>query len=83
MRHDRRLGYDRENLFKPSRVDVRKINNHAEGFAFTHDLATKRCQTLSRRATRRENSAVARRIGSGVRESDCAHTEFVKHAQLI
>src|SRR6267154_425047 len=83
VRHDRRLGYDRENLFKPSRVDVRKINNHAEGFAFTHDLATKWCQTISRRAARRENSAVARRIGSGVRESDRAHTEFVKHAQLI
>src|SRR6266481_8498649 len=70
VRNDRRLGCDRENLFKPNRVDVRKINNHAEGFAFTHDLATKWCQSLSRRAARRENSAVARRIGSGVRESD-------------
>src|SRR4029453_9299193 len=48
--HDRRLGCDRENPFKPSRIDVRKINGHAEGFAFTHDLATKRCQPLSRRA---------------------------------
>src|SRR5438034_8183983 len=83
VRHDGRLCCDAENLFKPSRVDVGKINYHAEGFAFTHDLATKRCQTLSRRAARRENSAVPCRIGSGVRESDCVHTEFVKHAQLI
>src|SRR5215208_3754443 len=74
VRHDRRFGCDRENLFKPNRVDVRKINNHAEGFAFTHDLATKRCQPLSRRAARPENSAVAGGIGSGVCESDSANT---------
>src|SRR4029077_10036787 len=47
VRHDRRLGCDRENLFKPSWIDVRKINNHAEGLALTPDLATKRCQPLS------------------------------------
>src|SRR6476659_4090575 len=29
MRYDRLLGCDRENLFKTSWVDVRKINNHA------------------------------------------------------
>jgi len=83
VRYDRLLGCDRENLFKTSWVDVRKINNHAEGFALTHDLATKWCQSIRRRAARGENSAVARRIGSGVRESDHAHTEFIKHAQLI
>ena len=33
VRHDRRLGCNRENLFKPSRVDVRKINNYAERLA--------------------------------------------------
>src|SRR6185369_1062078 len=70
MRHDRRLGCDRENLFKPSRVDMCKINNHTEGFALTYDFATKRCQPLGRRTARRENSTVPRRIGSGVRESD-------------
>ncbi|KAG0506050.1 MAG: hypothetical protein Udaeo_05810 [Candidatus Udaeobacter sp.] len=83
VRHDRRLGCHRKNLFKPSRVDVGEINNHAERFAITHHFATERRQPLSRRAARRENSAVSGRIGSGVRESDCAHTEFVKHAQLI
>src|SRR6188472_830263 len=62
VRHDRRLGCHREDLFKPSRVDVRKINNYAERFALMHDFATERCQSLSRRAARRENSAMPRRI---------------------
>src|SRR5205823_13028463 len=61
VRHDGWLGCDREDFFKPSPVNVCKINNHAEGFALTYDLATKQCQTLSRRAARRENSAVPRR----------------------
>ena len=83
MRYDWRLGCNRENLFKPNRVDVRKINNHAERFTLMHDFVTKRCQPLTRRAARRENSAVSGRIGSGVRESNCADTEFIKYAQLI
>src|SRR6267154_4418910 len=75
VRHDGRLCCDGENLVESGGINVRKINDHAERLAFTYDLATKRCQTVSERAARRENSPVARRIGSGVRESDCAHTE--------
>src|SRR5260370_41940580 len=70
VRHDRRLGYDRENLFKPGWIDVRKINKHAEGFAFTLDLATKRGQTLSRPAPLPEKPPRSRRNGSAVSEPD-------------
>ena len=45
--HDWRLCCDRENLFKPCWIDVRKINNHTERLAFAHYLATKRGETLS------------------------------------
>src|SRR5215208_5503038 len=59
VRNNHRIGCNRENLFKPGRVNMGNINNHAEGFAFTYDLATKRCETLSRRTVRCENSAMA------------------------
>src|SRR5262249_39157246 len=68
VRDDGRLRCDRENLVKPGRVYVRKINNHAERFAFTHDVATKRSEPLPWRAARGENSAVSRRIASRMRE---------------
>ena len=70
VRHDGRLYCNRENLFEPCWIDVRKINNHAECLAFTHDFATKRGETIPRRPARCENSAVPRRIASSVCKPD-------------
>src|SRR5438093_2894932 len=66
VRDDRRLCCHRENFFKPSWIDMRKINDYPEYLAFTHHVLTKRSETFLWRTARCENSAVSCRISSRV-----------------
>ena len=83
MRDDERLRGQTDNLFKAFRIDVGKIDQDAEPFAFTDEVAPKSSETIARRATRRKNAAAARGIAPCVGQSNYAHTQFVKNAQQI
>src|SRR6266498_1183533 len=78
MRNDRRLARYRQNIVKTGGTDMRKIDNHSEGFALLDHVAAERGQSVARRTAWREEPASTCGIAPGMGESDCPYAELVK-----
>src|SRR4029453_87766 len=72
---------DRQNVVETGWIDVSKIDNHAERFAFSHQITTKVGKALPRGTGRRKDSAMSCRIASGMCKSNRPDAQLVKDAQ--
>src|SRR5204863_8884 len=83
VRNNHRSGGVFQNVVEAGRVDVRKIENHADSFAFPNQLTAEGRQSFGRRSGGCENPAAAGGIAACMGKTDDTYPQFVENVEQI